>query len=170
MDLSALLRYSINNEKQRVTLREDLKYLRYYIEIQQYRFGRRLVYEEDIAAAAMDCLVPKLVLQPLIENAMKYGADAAGDIRIRTEIRCDAAGIHGVVTDNGTGISEETLKRLRVLLASEENSSVHTGVYNIHRRIQLLYGRRYGLEISCPPTGGTQVRFSLPAVEKEEKD
>ena len=170
MDLSALLRYSINNEKQRVTLREDLKYLRYYIEIQQYRFGRRLVYEEDIAAAAMDCLVPKLVLQPLIENAMKYGADAAGDNRIRTEIRCDAAGIHGVVTDNGTGISEETLKRLRVLLASEENSSVHTGVYNIHRRIQLLYGRRYGLEISCPPTGGTQVRFSLPAVEKEEKD
>ena len=92
------------------------------------------------------------------------------DICIRTEIRCDAAGIHGVVIDNGTGISEETLKRLRVLLASEENSSVHTGVYNIHRRIQLLYGRRYGLEISCPPTGGTQVRFSLPAVEKEEKD
>ena len=167
MDLSSLLRYSINNEKQRVTLREDLKYLQYYIEIQQYRFGRRLVYEEEIAGEAMECFVPKLLLQPLIKNAMKYGADTAGDIRIRTEIFRDADGIHGAVIDHGPGIRQETLERLRGLIASDENSSVHTGVYNIHRRIQLLYGSTYGLKISCPPEGGTRVGFSLPAVLKE---
>ena len=111
--------------------------------------------------------MPKLLLQPLIENAMKYGADTAGDIRIRTEIFRDADGIHGAVIDHGPGIRQETLERLRGLIASDENSSAHTGVYNIHRRIQLLYGSTYGLKISCPPEGGTRVGFSLPAVLKE---
>ena len=169
MDLSALLRYSINNEKQRVTLRDDLKYLQYYIEIQQYRFGKRLLYEEHIAEEAKDCFVPKLLLQPLIENAMKYGADTAGDIHIHIEIVRSAEGIMGSVVDHGPGISQEELERLRGLIASDENSSVHTGVYNIHRRIQLLYGSTYGLKITCPPEGGTKVSFCLPAILKEEQ-
>ena len=170
MDLSALLRYSINNEKQRVLLREDLQYLRHYIEIQQYRFGKRLVYEEEIEASALDCLVPKLLLQPIIENAMKYGADSGGEIHIRTEIRRSDTELYGSISDHGPGIEPAALQRLRSLMAQGENSSVHTGVYNIHRRIQLLYGGAYGLQIERLAAGGTKVSFQLPAIPEEEKE
>jgi two-component system, sensor histidine kinase YesM len=168
--LSALLRYSINNEIQRVPLQEDLRHLKNYIEIQQYRFGKRLRYKEQFEQAALSCLIPKLLLQPVIENAMKYGADEEGNIYISTEIKICGSDLMVSIMDGGAGIGEETLKRLHKLLRQGENGSVHTGVYNIHRRIQLLYGKKYGLQISRPVQGGTEVRFLLPVVMGEGKE
>lgn len=167
--LSALLRYSINNTVRQVVLKDDLTYLDNYLVIQQARFGKRLDYQADIANEALACLVPKLLLQPVVENAIKYGADADGQLTIRVKLQVVDKQLQVEITDKGMGIQPEQLSNLQKLLTQEANDSVHTGIYNIHRRIQLMYGSAYGLTIACPPEGGTIVRMVLPVrVTREE--
>ena len=167
--LSALLRYSINNTVRQVVLKDDLTYLDNYLVIQQARFGKRLDYQADIANEALACLVPKLLLQPVVENAIKYGADADGQLTIRAKLQVVDKQLQVEITDKGMGIQPEQLNNLQKLLTQEANDSVHTGIYNIHRRIQLMYGSAYGLTIACPPEGGTIVRMVLPVrVTREE--
>ena len=161
--LSALLRYSIDSRVQRVPLAEDIRHLGSYVEIQRQRFGARLRYRQEIAEEAEDCLVPKLLLQPIVENAIHYGADAEGVIDITTQISVVDGRLHIVIEDGGTGMDEETLYRLREMMERGENRTVHTGIYNIHRRIQLLYGTAYGMEIARRAGGGTRVTMVLPA-------
>ena len=160
--LSALLRYSIDNRVQRVMLAEDIRHLGSYIEIQRQRFGARLIYRQEIAEEAMHCLVPKLLLQPIVENAIHYGANAEGEIHIFTCVAIDDGKLHIVIEDAGTGMAEETLQHLRTMMQRGENCSVHTGVYNIHRRIQLLFGMEYGMQIERRAEGGMRVTMVLP--------
>ena len=160
--LSALLRYSIDNRVQRVRLAEDIRHLGSYIEIQRQRFGARLIYRQEIAEEAMHCLVPKLLLQPIVENAIHYGANAEGEIHIFTCVAIDDGQLHIVIEDAGTGMAEETLQHLRTMMQRGENCSVHTGVYNIHRRIQLLFGMEYGMQIERRAEGGMRVTMVLP--------
>ena len=160
--LSTLLRYSIDNRVRQVTLAEDLCHLERYIEIQRLRFGARFSYREEMEEGAETCLVPKLFLQPVVENAIHYGADAEGNIEIVSRMTMEAEQLHIVIEDRGLGMDAETLHRLRTMMAEGENRSVHTGLYNIDRRIRLLYGAGYGVQISCPPSGGTRVEMVLP--------
>lgn len=160
--LSALLRYSIDDRVQRVTLEEDVRHLENYIEIQRQRFGARLDYQQEIAEEAKPCLVPKLLLQPIVENAIHYGVDEEGAIHIHTRITVDAGRLRVVIEDAGAGMADETLLRLRTMMTRGENRSVHTGLYNIHRRIQLLYGKAYGIHIAKLSAGGTRVEILLP--------
>ena len=104
--LSALLRYSIDNRVQRVMLAEDIRHLGSYIEIQRQRFGARLIYRQEIAEEAMHCLVPKLLLQPIVENAIHYGANAEGKIHIFTRVAIADGQLHIVIEDAGTGMAE----------------------------------------------------------------
>ena len=170
--LSALLRYSIDNRTQCVTLAEDLSHLAHYVEIQRRRFGARLSYRQEIEAAAKDCLVPKLLLQPIVENAIHYGANAEGEIHISTRIDLRDGQLQIVIEDAGAGMTEETLMSLRAMMKRGENSSVHTGLYNSHRRIRLLYGVEYGLQIARRAEGGTRVTMVLPmtAGKEDEED
>ena len=161
--LSALLRYSIDSRVQRVPLAEDIRHLGSYVEIQRQRFGARLCYRQEVAEEAEASLVPKLLLQPIVENAIHYGADAEGVIDITTQISVVDGCLHIVIEDGGTGMDEETLYRLRKMMERGENRTVHTGIYNIHRRIQLLYGTAYGMEIAWRAGGGTRVTMVLPA-------
>ena len=161
--LSALLRYSIDSRVQRVPLAEDIRHLGSYVEIQRQRFGARLCYRQEVAGEAEACLGPKLLLQPIVENAIHYGADAEGVIDITTQISVVDGCLHIVIEDGGTGMDEETLYRLREMMERGENRTVHTGIYNIHRRIQLLYGTAYGMEIVRRAGGGTRVTMVLPA-------
>ena len=160
--LSALLRYSIDNRVRQVTLAEDLCHLDRYIEIQRLRFGAHFSYRQEAAKGAEFCFVPKLLLQPVVENAIHYGADAEGNIEITSQITMEAEHLHIVIADRGMGMDAETLHRLRTMMAEGENRSVHTGLYNIDRRIRLLYGTGYGVHITCPPSGGTRVEMVLP--------
>ena len=165
--LSALLRYSIDNRVQRVPLAEDIRHLENYIEIQRQRFGARLNYSQEIAESAKACFVPKLLLQPVVENAIHYGANAEGEIHITTRIAATDGNLHIRIEDAGTGMEAETLKHLRCMMERGENSSIHTGIYNIHRRIQLLYGMEYGIEITRRAEGGTCVAMLLPMDDGE---
>lgn len=160
--LSALLRYSINNEVQRVTVQADLDYTQHYIDIQKYRFGSRLVYNQEVDAAAKLCRIPKLLLQPIIENAMKYGADSEGNIQIKTQITIGEDMLSLSIQDHGPGINKKNLHELQAMLNKGGNETMHMGIYNIHRRIQLLYGTSYGLKITSREGQGTCIEILLP--------
>lgn len=163
VDLSQLLRYSIKGKERFVELVEDLAYTHSYIEIQKYRFGKRLVYQEDISEDVYDCLVPRLIFQPVIENAIRYGISADGVIRVAVTAARQKGNLKVTVQDQGLGLPEKRLQEIRQMLSEGADPAVHTGIYNIHRRLQLLYGRSYGLKIDCPAEGGTLIVLTLPS-------
>ena len=169
MALSALLRYSIASGGRQVELQEDIKYLESYMKIQQYRFGNRLEFASDIDTLARLALIPKLLFQPLLENAIKYGEDAEGQLRIVFRIKVRDNRLLVLVKDAGQGMAAAQLAELQKLLAGSENNTGHRGLFNVQRRLQLIYGTEYGLTIDCPPDGGTEIRLCLPLARKEQE-
>ncbi|SFW29962.1 cache domain-containing sensor histidine kinase [Selenomonas ruminantium] len=170
MALSALLRYSIAEDGRQVALQEDIKYLASYMKIQKYRFGSRLDFTMEIDKRAETVPVPKLLFQPLLENAIKYGEDEEGNLRINFCIEWQESQLNVRVKDAGGGIAPAKLAELQALLQSSTNNSSHKGLFNVQRRLQLLYGEACGLKIDCPATGGTEIHLCLPLLKKESQD
>lgn len=166
MALSRLLRYSIHGQQRLVSFAEDLSYMHGFLEIQKARFGRRFQYEEEIPEEALDCAVPRLILQPIIENAIKYGEAADGTIRVTVQAQRRQSSSEDVlmltVRDDGRGMEPEESERLRDLLARAEDPANHTGLYNVHRRLQLLFGALYGVQFQSAIGKGTIVILTLP--------
>lgn len=165
-NLSGLLRYSLNHAEAEVPLREDLEHLENYLSILKYRFGERFCCQRDIAPEVMDCQIPKLVFQPMIENAVKYGFGKQEYLTVELKAYKEDGNLIMICRDDGVGMSLDTLRELRELLQKEENLSRHSGLYNIHRRITILYGQPYGVEIQSEENKGTELIVTLP-VKKE---
>ncbi|MFB9274886.1 sensor histidine kinase [Cohnella cellulosilytica] len=161
--LSELLRYSINNNITEISLREDIEYTQNYLLIQKYRFGKNLNYSIDVDEAAYDCIVPKLLVQPMIENAIKYGFAAKSALMIRIQAGFVENKLVVVISDDGGGMGPEVLAELKMILAKGINHSIHMGLYNVHRRVRLMYGEAYGVEISSEENRGTVVKIKLPS-------
>lgn len=140
-----ILRYSINNTKQKVTLREDLEYTRDYLVIQKTRFGKRFCYSLHIDPACEEVLIQKLLLQPLIENSLKYGFKKKAEIEVEIRGWMENQYLCLQVADNGPGQPKSTLELLKGLLRRGEINTEHNGLQNIHRRIELEYGHGSGL-------------------------
>lgn len=165
-NLSGLLRYSLNHAEAEVPLREDLEHLENYLSILKYRFGERFLCQRDIAPEVMDCQIPKLVFQPMIENAVKYGFGKQEYLTLELKAYEEDGNLIMICRDDGVGMSSDTLRELRELLQKEENVSRHSGLYNIHRRITILYGQPYGVAIQSEENKGTELIVTLP-VKKE---
>ncbi len=167
--LSAILRYSINSQMTDVTLEEDLSYIESYLTIQKYRFEDSLFTDIQVDEQALDCVVPKLIFQPVIENAIKYGFGETELLTIRIRVTAgDCLLIR--VQDDGDGMTEEKLEELRALMKEENRTGkAHFGLYNIDRRIKLMYGGEFGLDIDSRPGSGTSVSMRLPVRHKGEK-
>lgn len=164
--LSNLLRYSLDQNKDVVTLKEDLGHLENYLTILKRRFGSRLEYRADIADEALLCRIPKLVLQPMIENAVKYGFGNQLNLRIELKAYIHEEKLVMICRDDGVGIPQEVLSELNAMLEQKENPGRHSGLYNIHRRIDILYGRPYGVEIRSTEGHGTTLVVNLPVKRK----
>lgn len=167
--LSAILRYSINSQITDVTLEEDLSYIESYLTIQKYRFEDSLFTDIQVDKRALDCIVPKLIFQPVIENAIKYGIGETEVLTIRICVTvADCLLIR--VQDDGDGMSREKLEELRNLMKEENRTGkAHFGLYNINRRIKLMYGAQYGVDIDSRQGQGTSVSMRLPVRHKGEK-
>lgn len=162
VSLSNLLRYSINNTINEVTIKEDIEYTKNYLLIQKYRFGKRFHYSINIDESLYDCIVPKLIVQPMIENAIKYGFENRQSLTIQVKASYTENDLVIVIYDDGAGMQPEVLEEVRTILRQNNNASSHIGLYNVHRRIQLMYGEKYGLDVMSETNGGTVVRISLP--------
>ena len=156
-----ILRYSINNTKHNVTVKDDLKYLQDYLVIQSTRFGANFSYEIDIDDACMEFIIPKLLLQPLLENSIKYGFQKKPRIHIRVQGWLGEDALYFTVEDNGGGVDETMLEQLRDILRSDEVNIEHNGLQNINRRIWLGYGGDSGLTIDSTEGEGFTVKLKL---------
>lgn len=164
VSLSGLLRYSIRDAREEVTVREDLNNIQNYLNILQIRFNKRFAYKMNVDEEIMDCFIPKLMLQPLLENAVKYGFN--GKEKLSVVIRGEEKQGNLIFTceDDGVGIEENVLEEILQNLKEESNKTGHNGLYNIHRRIKLLYkdAGNYGLQIESKKDKGTIIRIILP--------
>lgn len=160
--LSRLLRYSVNYEGQKVLLKKDLDYIEDYLELNKFRFNNRLEYTIDIREEMKEALVPKLLLQAIIENSIKYAYKDKDTLIIEIKGNIIEGKLILEVKDNGSGIEEEQLQDIRKILSEPQNSSEHIGLYNVHRRLVLLYGENYGITINSTYGKGTDVKITIP--------
>ena len=160
LSLSELLRYNTSNANEKVTVEEDLKHIGTYLDIIKVRFGERFDYEIRAEAEILECLMPKLLLQPVIENSIKYGFGDRESLSLRVHGFFEDGVLRFVCQDNGVGISPELLERICHNLTLPENESPHLGLYNVHRRLRLVYGEEYGIQVESGD--GVIVRVSLP--------
>lgn len=169
--LSILFRYSISRTGNLVTLREEFRCIEKYLMIQQFRFSGKFQYVRDVDPNLLSCLIPRLTLQPIVENAIYHGLETRPEGGIIT-LSLEQSGGYLVirVSDNGIGMTESQLlainEKLRVStlvsvpLSSKKGSGIALG--NVNRRIRLTFGDEYGLSVSSAPNIGTDVEILLP--------
>ncbi|KJB86364.1 histidine kinase [Paenibacillus sp. E194] len=161
MLLSRLLRYSIGNDRS-VQLKDDMNYVRDYLKLQQIRFNERLEYRITVEEETNHVYVPKLLLQPIIENAIKYGYQNQSNVLIEIRIYPSDGKLMLEVCDNGKGMDAETLLKVNRILHSQNNTTQHIGLYNVHRRLVLLYGEESGIHINSKQGTGTCITLTIP--------
>ncbi|MCI8319499.1 MAG: sensor histidine kinase [Dorea sp.] len=175
--LSSFFRYSISRKGKLVTLREELANINNYMLIQCYRFNNRfslevLIDEED--EEAYDFLIPKLIIQPVVENAIYHGLEEKLEGgRVTIEVIVTDKTLILTISDNGSGIEGAALAKLNQRIHSpsmrveeEGGQKQHnTGIAlpNIHKRIQLLFGEEYGVNVYSTVGQGTDVEITIPA-------
>lgn len=170
LSLSTLLRYSLDNTMESVSLVKDIEFTGNYLKIMKYRYGERLTYSIDIPEEVENIVIPKLIIQPLIENAVKYGAEGRVNLHVALSAYIDGSDLVLICEDNGVGMDEGTLERVNRQLEKEVNDSTHFGLYNIHRRLRLRYGQKAGVSIEGSNAEGTRLKIVIPAeVDSEEK-
>jgi len=167
LNLSTLLRYSIDTQEETVTFEKDAAYTENYMSILKARFNERFSYSINISEEAKNCVIPKLIIQPMIENAVKYGFDGRECLEVTINGRVSDGILEITCEDNGSGMDSDNLNDVRRLLEQQTNRSGHSGLFNIHRRIQLAYGQEYGVEIFSEKEKGTVLRIILPARRDE---
>ncbi|UQZ82180.1 Sensor histidine kinase YehU [Paenibacillus konkukensis] len=159
--LGFLLRSSISLREALITVGEELEIVMCYITIQRFRFEERLEFEMDVPDEARKLMLPKLTLQPLLENSIHYALEQMLEpclIRIRTKREPGKFII--VVEDNGPGMSAELLEQVRKGEARTRGSGI--GLKNIEERIVLAFGEDYGVRLDSEPGKGTSVSIIIP--------
>ena len=156
--LSKLLRYALE-KKELVRLRDEVQYVKNYLFIQQSRYGDALKYQMDISENILNCLIPTLALQPLVDNAIKHGLEPKGGGSILIFGRRDGDQVVLKVIDDGVGFEEEK-KPLKQ--REGKSASIGSGLLNIKKRLQFYYGDDFQLNIVSRPEQGTEVSILLP--------
>ncbi len=159
--LSNYFRFSLSSGKDVITIVEEKKHVRSYLEIQHMRYVDMMDYEIEIPDALDNYVLPKLTLQPLVENALYHGIKnrrCKGLIRLTG--RAENGHVVLEVVDDGVGMSEERLCELRSSLTDKKREGF--GLRAVHQRIQILFGSEYGLSLESVPDGGTRVIVEIP--------
>jgi two-component system sensor histidine kinase YesM len=159
--LGFLLRNSISLKEALITVEEELDIVMNYITIQRFRFEERLVFELDVPADARALLLPKLTLQPLIENSIHYALESMLEpCHIRIWTKREQGRLILVVEDNGPGMEEGLLEQVRKGEAPTRGSGI--GLRNIEERIILAFGEGYGVSVESEQEQGTRVSVIIP--------
>ena len=163
--LSVMMNAALNrNNEMFIRLEEELTYVDAYLYIIKERFGDRFQFEKEVDPALLGVSVPRLIIQPIVENAVEHGGDAAGMRTGKLSIYGNTDELHIVVENNGA-LSERDRERIAALLADAEEmpaggektapDSSSIGIRNVHRRLRLIYGKESGLTIRDSGDGRT---------------
>ena len=158
-NLAVILRKSISS-KPFIRLREELDTIESYIKIQKIRFAGRFLYETEIPDVLEDCMIPKMILQPLVENAIIHGLDGCENGYICIYAAQKDGILRISVTDDGCGMGQEMLDWINSPDPIKRDG--HLGLYNVIRILKLYYGEEYGMQAESDAEG-TTVTLTLPA-------
>ncbi len=164
--LSGLFRISLSSGKEFITLEEEINHAKYYLDIQKVRYGEKINYKFNVDDEINQFLIPKLVIQPLIENSIYHGIkelDTNGfiNINIYKEDEC----IFISVLDNGVGISKDKLEEIKNNLKFSKESE-HYGLYNVNERLKLTFKDKYSINISSERNKGTKITLKIPYISE----
>jgi two-component system sensor histidine kinase YesM len=175
-ELSSFFRISLSKGESEITIRNEKEHVKNYLEIQRYRYQDILDYEIDIAEDILDYHIQKLTLQPIVENALYHGIKnkrGGGKIIVegylsKTDEKTAEGEASGTiifkVKDNGIGMNEEELEKLRKLISGEItiDDKRGFGMANVEKRIEMLYGENFGLDVESTYEEGTTVTVRIP--------
>ena len=159
--LTNILKYSIDNTKKDVRLEEDMEYINSYLDIQKIRFEDRFNYSINITEEAYKSTVIKLLLQPVIENSIKYGFQANQSVNIEIEACVKAEVLILRVKDDGPGMSLKEIESVNRASESGKYEKPTLGLYNISRRLHLQFSKESGIKISNNETKGITVEIRV---------
>jgi len=162
--LGDYLKYITRNVQEEATLKMEVDHARTYADILKMRFRDKLAIEwGDLPDNLAELKVPRLTLQPIVENAFEYGVEEVEGVGLlRFSIEVVEHGIILIVEDNGEQLTDETLSNIMARLASKEEDMETTGLVNVHRRLRLKYGENYGIQADRSELGGLCIRISFP--------
>lgn len=167
VSLSSFFRISLSKGKEFITLEKELEHVKNYLVIQQFRYRDILEYNIDCDTELFKCSLPKILIQPLVENAIYHGIKPKlgnGAIRISVFEEDDILKI--VVKDDGVGMNKEKLNQIKNNLDKHYTGNNY-GLYNVSRRIFLNFGEDYGLDIDSEKNAGTTVTVRLPKMMED---
>jgi two-component system sensor histidine kinase YesM len=159
--LSNYFRFSLSRGQNVITIAEEEQHIRSYLEIQQIRYRDLMDYEINIPDELKDFILPKLTLQPLVENALYHGIKIRrrkGFIRVSGRLENERLILE--VADDGSGMTPERLDEVRASLVDGRREGF--GMRTVHQRIQILFGSEYGLSVESEPDTGTRIIVTLP--------
>jgi two-component system sensor histidine kinase YesM len=161
-----LLEKVFHNKDELITLTEEIECLHQYVLIQEYRYSHRFEIHYDLPQAILNCRIPKLILQPLVENSIFHGLEAkqeSGRIIIRA-VRKKGEILLWVI-DDGIGMDDQVLKDIWQNQANKDERQFNgVGIVNVHQRIQMNFGIQYGLRIFSQVGRGTKIQINLPVI------
>ncbi|KAB1438454.1 sensor histidine kinase [Candidatus Galacturonibacter soehngenii] len=177
--LAKYFRYNIGKDNDKVPLSEEIDNVYNYIKIQQYRFADKFsfhIYVHDDSKEYKNCMIPKMTLQPIVENAIFHGIEGKiGQGTIDLHIVTTEERLIVSVADDGIGMNEETLTQINqslkkhaiVLNYSKKKKQNGIALENVNNRLKLLFGKEYGINISSTWMVGTEVEITIPKVLME---
>jgi two-component system sensor histidine kinase YesM len=166
--LGYLLRYAIYNKHEMVLIQDEVEYVKNYLYIFKKRFEERIGFKLSLEDDTLKCKIPKLILQPVIENSITHGLSGiceAGEINIAIKFINNKCDVLIEVYDNGCGIEENKLQRIiNELNAGGDERSI--GLKNVQERIRMKFGEAYGINIESKPSEYTCVKICIPALKE----
>lgn len=166
----SLLRNTISNTDEFVSVEQEIENLRNYTLINQTRYGDAVDVEFYVSESCKECLVPKLILQPFVENAFfhAFPKGMSGEISVFVKEECRY--LRFDIVDDGVGMGTETLSALRNKTTKKSEHFTGIGINNVDDRIKLIYGMDYGINIVSEKEKGTTITILLPRREQEDGD
>jgi two-component system sensor histidine kinase YesM len=164
--LARFYKISLSNGKDIITIQEELDHVAFYVQIQNIRFENKIGFDINVDEAILSCTIPKITLQPIVENAILHGilGHAHREGRITLTGTKEDGIIYLKIADNGIGMNEEQLNRIGTEQLQESQTGSGYGSSNVNQRIQHYFGNSYGLTYYSEIGKGTTVEIRIPAV------
>lgn len=167
-NLSLLMRQLLQSADGLVTLEEELQFTTMYLQIEKFRFGDQFDYHFEIDPASLSMKIPRMSIQPLVENACKHGLQVRkGNRLIHVTSKVSDRALEIKVVDNGVGMDDRKLQQLMERVRNDQDMEGHVGIRNVYRRLELFYHGHVRFLISSNPDNGTAAGFHIPLSKLE---